>query len=116
MNTRKADLIDTIHQSTHFTRQDIGATVEAFLGTVSERMAKGEIIQIRGFGTFYTKDYKPRPARNPRNGDPHQVPARVGVKFRAAPGLRQTVEAGPILVMAEAATGEIVAAMARRHP
>ena len=92
MNTTKADLIHTIHQQTRYPTLQVYETVHQLMQVIGERLGSGEEIQIRGFGTLYTKEYKPRPARNPRNGDPYQVPARIGVKFRVAPGLRQRVE------------------------
>lgn len=114
-NSTKADLIITTARAARCTQLEAYETIHQLLQVIGERLAKGETIQIRGFATLWPKEYKPRPARNPRNGDPHQVPARIGVKFRPCLELRQAVEAGPVLAMAEAATGEIVAAMARRQ-
>lgn len=114
-NSTKADLIITTARAARCTQLEAYETIHQLLQVIGERLAKGETIQIRGFATLWPKEYKPRPARNPRNGDPHQVPARVVPRLRLVPELRKAIAAGPVLAMAEVATGEIVAAMARRQ-
>lgn len=68
-NITKQDLILEIAKSTGFVRTDIKAVVEQFLGIVSEKLADGHSIELRGFGTFANKIRKSRPARNPRTGE-----------------------------------------------
>ena len=66
----KADLIeqaaDVIGQ--RVTKKDCGLVVDAFLDAVKEALARGDHIEIRGFGTFKVRHSKARTARNPRTG------------------------------------------------
>lgn len=68
-NTTKHDLIAYVSKETGLTQADTKIVVEEFLETISKILEEGKTIEIRGFGTFYTKVRKPRPARNPRTGE-----------------------------------------------
>ena len=54
-----------------------GLVVEAFLDAVTEALASGDHIEIRGFGTFEVRHRKTCTARNPRTGEAVPVPARI---------------------------------------
>ena len=80
----KADLVeqvaDTIGRGV--TKRDCGLIVDAFLDAVKEALAHGDHIKIRGFGTFKVRHRKARTARNPRTGEPVEVPPRSAPVFR----------------------------------
>ena len=76
-NKGKAELILALNRSTGMTQADIKIVLACFLDTVKDYLKAGRKIEIRGFGTFYTKTRLPRPARNPHNGDFFQVPKRT---------------------------------------
>ena len=69
MNTTKHDLIAEVAKQTGLTQSDTKIVVEELLETISKFLEEQKSIEIRGFGTFYTKMRKPRPARNPKTGD-----------------------------------------------
>lgn len=69
MNTTKHELIGQISDNTGMTRSDSKIVVEELLETISQYLESRDTIEIRGFGTFYTKERKPRPARNPKTGE-----------------------------------------------
>lgn len=50
-------------------------------------LSEGEPISFQQFGTFAPWYQPARPGRNPQNGDPHLIPARTSVKFKAGKGL-----------------------------
>ncbi|WP_288735090.1 HU family DNA-binding protein [uncultured Parabacteroides sp.] len=50
-------------------------------------LAEGEPIVFQKFGTFAPWYQTPRPGRNPKNGTPHDIPARTSVKFKPGTGL-----------------------------
>jgi hypothetical protein len=52
---------------------------------IGERLASGDSIEIRGFGTCYAKERKPRPARNPRTGEVCPLGRRRVPLFRFSP-------------------------------
>jgi DNA-binding protein HU-beta/integration host factor subunit beta len=68
-NSTKHDLIASVSKLTGLTQADTKIVVEEFLETISKFLEADKTIEIRGFGTFYTKIRKPRPARNPKTGD-----------------------------------------------
>ena len=65
-NSTKQDLIASISKHTGLTQSDTKVVVEEFLESTSQILEDNKTIEIRGFGTFYTKVRKPRPARNPK--------------------------------------------------
>lgn len=65
--------------------------IDGFLNAVKQALAQGNGIEIRGFGTFKVRHRKARVARNPRTGEPVQVPARVSPVFKPSKYLRARV-------------------------
>lgn len=78
---------------------------ESFMKVVSQLLEEGKVIEIRGFGTFYAKERKPRPARNPRTGEICPLGARRVALFRFSPDVRQHIHEMPELSQALAAQG-----------
>ena len=68
---------------------------EQILDTIIEHMTyvleNGGRIEIRGFGSFFTKSYGSYEGRNPRTGEPMQIPASLQPKFKAGKGLKDSV-------------------------
>jgi nucleoid DNA-binding protein len=58
---------------------------------VKEALRDGRHIEIRGFGTFKVKQRKARTARNPRTGDPVQLPPRKVAVFKVSKELRDRI-------------------------
>ena len=79
----KSELITAVSDATGMTRADAARALHAVLGTVSDRLARGESVALTGFGTFDRTDLAARAGRNPRTGEAIQIPARKGVRFRA---------------------------------
>lgn len=90
----KADLVEQVYEAIGpgVTKKDCAAVVEAFLNAVKQALAKGEHIEIRGFGTFKVRDRKPRLARNPRTGESVQVPARQVPVFKPSRLFKEEVD------------------------
>ena len=64
------------------TKGECRLVIDGFLGAVKEALARGDGIEIRGFGTFKVRHRKARTARNPRTGEPVEVPARAVAAFK----------------------------------
>lgn len=90
----KADLVQMASESIGpgITRKDCAIVVDAFLAAVKDSLADHENIEIRGFGTFKVRERKSRLARNPRTGDPVEVPPRAVPVFKPSKELRLAVE------------------------
>ena len=99
-NITKHDLIVAVSKVTGLTQADTKIGVEELLETISKILETGKHIEIRGFGTFYTKIRKPRPARNPKTGDVVPLPRRVVPLFKYSSELK----------------GKIVAELLKKNP
>ena len=62
----KADLIDEVSRLMEITRKDSEIIVETIIESVVRSLRAGDKIEIRGFGSFRTRQRKPRVGRNPR--------------------------------------------------
>jgi len=70
---------------------------------ILEMLYEEKTIEIRGFGTFYSKERKPRPARNPRTGEICPLDRRRVALFRFSPEVREHIHEMPELREALAA-------------
>ena len=81
-NTTKHDLIVDVSKTTGLTQADTKIVVEELLETIARNLESAKNIEIRGFGTFYTRVRKPRPARNPKTGEVVPLHKRVVPLFK----------------------------------
>ncbi|MQA92031.1 MAG: integration host factor subunit beta [Gemmatimonas sp.] len=97
----KADLVQLASEAIGpgITKKDCAIVVDAFLNAIKDAMAEHRNIEIRGFGTFKVRERKSRLARNPRTGDPVEVPPRAVPVFKPSKDLRALVEERPIGVL-----------------
>jgi len=88
----KADLAEVVNGVVGGTKADSERVVEAIINAITESLKKGEDVSIAGLGIFSAKMRAARTARNPRTGEPIQVPAMKVPKFRAAKALKDAVK------------------------
>ncbi len=74
------------------TIKDTELAVKAILEEMSEALARGDRIEIRGFGSFALNFRPPRNGRNPRTGETVPVPAKKVLHFTAGKELRERAE------------------------
>jgi integration host factor subunit beta len=88
----KSELIDRIfeHHLSLTNREAEGAVNEVLRAMVSA-MSRGVRVEIRGFGSFSLKFREARKGRNPRTGEPVQVPAKYVPHFRAGKEIRDAL-------------------------
>ena len=68
--------------------------IDAFLAAVKESLGRAEGIELRRFGTFKVRHRKAHTGRNPRTGEPVDVPARDVPVFQPSRHLRSRVDRG----------------------
>jgi integration host factor subunit beta len=74
--------------------RDVGLAVHTLLEIMSDRLASGERIELRGFGTFSNHFRKPRTVRNPKTGEVGiHKPGKFVPHFKPGKELRKRVEA-----------------------
>ena len=99
-NMTKADLIDEVSHLAELTRKDSEVIVETIFDSVVRSLRAGDKIEIRGFGSFRTRQRKPRMGRNPKTGEKVEVPAKKIPFFKPSKELKDLVNDS----VAEAAT------------
>ncbi len=87
----KADLIDEVSRLAELTRKDSEVIVETIFDSVVRSLRAGDKIEIRGFGSFRTRQRKPRVGRNPKTGDRVDVPAKKIPFFKPSKELKDLV-------------------------
>ena len=88
----KTALIAAVAAKAEISKKDAEKAVKAFTETVTEALAKGEKVQLVGFGTFETVERSAREARNPRTGEPMKVAATKAPKFKVGNALKDAVK------------------------
>lgn len=91
MNTTKQELVANVAKQTGLTQGDAKIAVEALLEAISQRLEQQATIEIRGFGTFYTKMRKPRPARNIKTGEAVPLYKRLVPLFKYAASTKKSI-------------------------
>ena len=87
----KTELIDAVAAKAEISKKDSEAAVKAFVDVVSETLAKGDKVQLVGFGTFETTKRAARTGKNPQTGAAIKIPASVAPKFKAGKALKDLV-------------------------
>jgi DNA-binding protein HU-beta len=88
----KASLAEAIAEKIGTSKADAERAVETVIESIVTTLKSGNEVSIAGLGIFSAKERAARTARNPRTGEPVQVPAMRVPKFRAAKALKDAVK------------------------
>lgn len=88
----KTELIAAIAEKAGTTRKDTELVVSTMLEVIGDELAKGDRIQLVGFGAFETKHREPRIGRNPRTRETVEIPASTVPVFKAGKALKAKVD------------------------
>ena len=91
----KADLIEEVSRIVELTRKESEVIVETIFTSVVQSLREGEKVEIRGFGSFRTRERKGRVGRNPKSGEKVEVPPKTIPFFKPSKELRDVVNGGP---------------------
>lgn len=89
----KADLIEEIARAAEMSRKDSELIVGTIFESIIRSLRSGQKIEIRGFGSFRTRERKPRTGRNPKTGERVEVPAKKIPYFKPSKELKDVVNA-----------------------
>lgn len=78
----KAQLIEKVSQKTKTTKQMSEHILDATLEIIQKAVAQGDEVKLVGFGTFSRSIRKQRKGRNPKTGEPVEIPKAKVPKFR----------------------------------
>ncbi len=87
----KQELIGAVSEQTGLARADAVRAVDAMFEAITGELKRGGDVRLVGFGTFSVSKRKASTGRNPRTGEPMQVPASTQPKFKAGKGLKDAV-------------------------
>ncbi len=87
----KADLVDQVTARGDLTRRDGEIIVDVLFDSVIGALKSGDKIEIRGFGSFRTRQRNPRIGRNPKTGAKVDVPAKKVPFFKPSKELRDMI-------------------------
>ncbi len=80
-------------QNPGLTHREVELLVSAIFETIAAGLARGERVEIRGFGSFTVKEHPPRVGRNPRTGEAVQIPTKRRPNFKSGKELRRRLNA-----------------------
>ena len=89
----KTELVAAIAEKTELSKKEAEKALKAFTDVISEELAKGEKIQLVGFGTFEVSERAAREGRNPMTGETIQIAATKTPKFKPGKALKDQVSA-----------------------
>ncbi|WP_454598172.1 integration host factor subunit beta [Qipengyuania sp. SM2507] len=71
--------------------EEVEQVVDIFFDEISQRLAEGGRVELRGFGAFSTREREARKGRNPRTGEQVEVPAKRVPYFRPGKEMRRVL-------------------------
>lgn len=92
----KSDLVEILSEKLSQPKKVTEEVVNHIFDTMTNTLASGGRIEIRGFGSFVTKEYGAYTGRNPRTGDSIQVAPKRLPTFKVGKELRERVNGGPL--------------------
>jgi integration host factor subunit beta len=88
----RSDLINALKDKMALSRKDAEKVVDIFFDALKGTLAKGERVEIRGFGSFIIKNYKPYVGRNPKTGEQINVTSKKLPFFKVGKELKELVD------------------------
>ncbi|MDA2164261.1 HU family DNA-binding protein [Bacillus cereus group sp. Bc252] len=88
----KTELIKQVAQEANLTQKDATASVQAVLDQITQALAKGDSVQLIGFGTFEVRERSARTGRNPQTGEEMLIPGGKVPAFKAGKSLKEAVK------------------------
>jgi len=86
----KSELIEKLaEENPHLFQRDLEAVVNAVLDEIGDALARGDRVELRGFGAFSVKNRPARTGRNPRTGEQVDVEEKYVPQFKAGKEIRE---------------------------
>jgi integration host factor subunit beta len=88
----KLELIAMLKNKHRLSKKEAAAIVDLFFESMSEALARGDRVEIRGLCSFYVKEYKSYRGRNPKTGESVQVAPKKLPFFKFGKELKERVD------------------------
>ncbi|MEM1053180.1 MAG: integration host factor subunit beta [Pseudomonadota bacterium] len=91
----RSELLNELHKDNPELRADeVEQVVDVFFDEITQRLAEGGRVELRGFGAFSTREREARVGRNPRTGASVNVPAKRVPYFKAGKEIKNRLNDG----------------------
>lgn len=87
----KNDLVAQVSASADISKADAAKAVDAVFDSIAGSLKGGQEVRLVGFGTFSVAHRRASQGRNPRTGEPIQIPASRQAKFKAGKALKESL-------------------------
>ncbi|MNV31667.1 HU family DNA-binding protein [Variovorax sp. 38R] len=87
----KTDLVAAIAADTDLSKIDAARALDSVIDNLSRALARGDTVQLIGFGTFSVSDRPERSGRNPSTGEAMTIKASKATKFSAGKALKDAI-------------------------
>ncbi len=87
----KNDLVAAVADSTGLSKSDAAKAVDSVFDEITTALTNDDEVRLVGFGSFSVANRAASQGRNPRSGEPMQIPASRQPKFKAGKGLKSAV-------------------------
>jgi integration host factor subunit beta len=87
----KAELVEDVAKAAELTKKDAERLVEIVFESIIETLNQGEKIELRGFGSFRVRERGARRGRNPKTGDPVDIPAKRVPYFKPGKEMKELI-------------------------
>jgi integration host factor subunit beta len=91
---KKSELTEALSKELNLPLSTTTGLIDTILYSMTEALAKGENIEIRGFGSITVKHYDSYTGRNPKTGEKIEVKAKKLPFFKVGKDLKEAVNAG----------------------
>ena len=87
----KGELVETVAEAASLSRADAQRAVDAAFDAIRDAVAKGDRVQLSGFGTFEARARSERTGRNPQTGEAITIPASTAPAFKPGKEFKEAV-------------------------
>ncbi len=87
----KAELVEEVARAAELTKKDSEVIVEEVFKNIIQALNRGDKIELRGFGSFRVRQRDARRGRNPKTGEPVDIPAKSVPYFKPGKELKELI-------------------------
>ncbi|WP_078543363.1 HU family DNA-binding protein [Litchfieldia alkalitelluris] len=87
----KTELVTAVAESTELSKKDVTKAVDAVFEAIQDALAKGDKVQLIGFGNFEVRERSARKGRNPQTGEEIEIAASKVPAFKPGKALKEAV-------------------------
>ena len=90
----KLELISALKTEANISKTEAARVIQLFFDSMTDAMAKGQRVEIRGLCSFFVKEYKAYTGRNPKTGEKVVIKPKKLPFFKSGKELRERVDYG----------------------